>query len=171
MGAYLQTGSQGHDGAVYFDGLEAYRAGGPDATPTPAQDARPALSPSNRPLDPTPQALLAEIRLRGGGGWGKLLARLLARRCRHRACVARGHDIYGTSLVGTCVSSTLGDFLRGPVCCAQEGPPMITYQDFGRGSAGGFVNGAAAWRLWGIGVSSPGRVRGKSVVGAAGIVK
>eukprot|EP00965_Chrysotila_dentata_P150759 4980939-Pleurochrysis_carterae.AAC.1 len=46
---------------------------------------------------------------------------------------------------------------------------MITYQDFGRGSAGGSVNGAASWRSQGIGVSLMGCVRGKSVVGAAGI--
>eukprot|EP00965_Chrysotila_dentata_P144025 4757490-Pleurochrysis_carterae.AAC.1 len=43
---------------------------------------------------------------------------------------------------------------------------MITYQDFGRGSAGGSVNGAAAWRSYGISVSSPGIVRVRNDGGA-----
>eukprot|EP00965_Chrysotila_dentata_P071071 2348636-Pleurochrysis_carterae.AAC.2 len=49
------------------------------------------------------QTLLTKKPLEGDGGWGKLLARSLARWCRLRACVARRHDSYMTRSVGSYV--------------------------------------------------------------------
>eukprot|EP00965_Chrysotila_dentata_P190460 6173908-Pleurochrysis_carterae.AAC.1 len=53
---------------VPFRCLWTYRAGGHDATLTPARDVRPAPAPSVRPTYLRPPTLLQENRLRGMAG-------------------------------------------------------------------------------------------------------